>query len=356
MIPIAFRIVDFKSIRDSHVCSLSADRITVLAGQNESGKTSVLSALRDFDLIQGESPQTQEYQPEGRWEVSPRVSVKFSVDITELRSWLNKDKQKIPEEALSMIARDGYIWITRDLTSGHFNLEPDLALFWPVPEIQTDTEYNSTEEQATPHENTFLNSTEFPDYLQVYWPSFVYFDSFEDRLPRQVSLSDLVNSDKNRSPLQPVHDFVALSGLDLAKLQAISSQDKTLGNYLDHCSANITGDFLSYWKTKAGQSTEIDLRVKHHRDASGELNLAFYVRDQVDQYPEQRSKGFLWFLSFYLRLAAAHKRTSTNERLLLIDEPGSYLHARAQQDVLKLLQERLIKRDRIIYSTHSQYH
>jgi hypothetical protein len=44
--PLAFRIYDFKSISDSGLCTFSQDGITVLAGQNESGKTSILTALR----------------------------------------------------------------------------------------------------------------------------------------------------------------------------------------------------------------------------------------------------------------------------------------------------------------------
>jgi hypothetical protein len=35
--------------------------------------------------------------------------------------------------------------------------------------------------------------------------------------------------------------------------------------------------------------------------------------------------------------------------MLLIDEPGTYLHARAQQDVLHLLEDRLSRKDQIVY-------
>jgi hypothetical protein len=59
----------------------------------------------------------------------------------------------------------------------------------------------------------------------------------------------------------------------------------------------------------------VDLRVQHLRDTAGTLKLAFYVRDKTDQYPEQRSKGFLWFLSFYLKLAAAQKRYPERRRI-----------------------------------------
>jgi len=55
-------------------------------------------------------------------------------------------------------------------------------------------------------------------------------------------------------------------------------------------------------------------------------------------------------LSFFLRLTAERK---TNN-LILIDEPGLYLHATAQQNVLGLLED-LSDTNQIIFSTHSPY-
>lgn len=45
---IKFRIKNYKSIVDSGDCYFS-DKLTILAGKNESGKTSILEALEDFD-------------------------------------------------------------------------------------------------------------------------------------------------------------------------------------------------------------------------------------------------------------------------------------------------------------------
>ncbi len=44
----SFQIKNYRSIVDSGKCLLSPDYITALIGQNESGKTSVLEALRSF--------------------------------------------------------------------------------------------------------------------------------------------------------------------------------------------------------------------------------------------------------------------------------------------------------------------
>ena len=43
----SFRVKNYKSIKDSGICYTQPD-ITILAGKNESGKTALLQALRDF--------------------------------------------------------------------------------------------------------------------------------------------------------------------------------------------------------------------------------------------------------------------------------------------------------------------
>ena len=48
----SFRVANYKSIEGSGACYLS-DRITILAGKNEAGKSSLLEALCDFN---GERP------------------------------------------------------------------------------------------------------------------------------------------------------------------------------------------------------------------------------------------------------------------------------------------------------------
>ena len=45
----SFQIKNYKSIQDSGVIQLDNGRVAVLAGQNESGKSSVLEALNAFE-------------------------------------------------------------------------------------------------------------------------------------------------------------------------------------------------------------------------------------------------------------------------------------------------------------------
>ncbi|MEU6323698.1 AAA family ATPase [Streptomyces sp. NPDC047009] len=66
-----------------------------------------------------------------------------------------------------------------------------------------------------------------------------------------------------------------------------------------------------------------------------------------------RSKGFIWFFSF---LAAFSEYTDgTRRRIILLDEPGLNLHAKAQGDLLRYVEERLAPHHQVLYSTHSLF-
>lgn len=358
MIPVAFRIRDFRSIKDSGVCSLSGDHITVLAGQNESGKTAVLQALKDFDVPNGSAPASIDYVPEGRFDAEPVVSVKFEIDPSDIRSFLDDHNFAIPEEVHRYLEPRRDLWIHRHLQSAIFRFDGELEGLWPeelrTPSLNESEEEEFEEEEEEEHElaeTRMLRPSEFADMLRLYWPLFVYFDSFENILPREVDLSAL----KEGTAPQAVMDFLSLSGFDSTRLVALGNDQKAIGNYLRNCGALVSGDFLTYWKQRTYGESKVELRVQYIRDPKGNPKLAFFVHDQVDQYPQQRSRGFLWFLSFYLRLAAEAKKELVAGQLLLIDEPGTYLHARAQRDVLHLFEDRLSSGHDIIYSTHSPF-
>lgn len=66
----------------------------------------------------------------------------------------------------------------------------------------------------------------------------------------------------------------------------------------------------------------------------------------------ERSKGFIWFSSF---LAAFSEYASEDRRVILLDEPGLNLHAKAQNDLLRFIDERLAPKHQVVYSTHSLF-
>lgn len=67
----------------------------------------------------------------------------------------------------------------------------------------------------------------------------------------------------------------------------------------------------------------------------------------------ERSRGFVWFFSF---LAWFSQQERQNESLiLLLDEPGLFLHAKAQEDLLGFMEMELQPNHQVIYTTHSPF-
>jgi ABC-type lipoprotein export system ATPase subunit len=82
-------------------------------------------------------------------------------------------------------------------------------------------------------------------------------------------------------------------------------------------------------------------------------NLQFFIEEDEYFYPpNMRSKGKQWHLAFYIRVSARAKEDVPN--IILIDEPGLFLHAKAQEDILRKLEDSA-KDAPIVFSTHSPY-
>ena len=89
-------------------------------------------------------------------------------------------------------------------------------------------------------------------------------------------------------------------------------------------------------------------------------NLSIYIKDRrnaesfLTRKPfESESHGFLWFFSFLM--IQKHFYTDNNAVILLLDEPGLSLHAKAQKDLLQFFEGELASRHQVIYTTHSPF-
>ena len=391
MIPLSFRIKNYKSIVDTGTCYLASD-LTILAGKNESGKTAILEALRDF----GTGEIDADALPLGNDE-QPEIIVSFALDdrdYNELAEGLPSEVghagvlKRISEHveargSLRLVFDSDGTGLDEDLTQGldQFSLAdwfagtlddllerlPDvITASIPTRSIQTAEDltqikvWSSQIQQQVPaiepsdaaqlqaiaealserisQEDAGNSLSEIvTNRLLELVPKFVFFSDFKNLLPESVPVAEAHNS-------QPVVDFARIAGLDLEKLVGIeSTQRRTI--LLSRISASITGDFGSSWRQE-----DVVLEANENRP-----DLCFYVTESgstIKQTAGQRSQGFQWFLSFFLRL-----RASDAERaVVLIDEPGLYLHAKAQNDLLQVL-EQLHKKDghSIIFSTHSPY-
>ncbi|MDI6715801.1 MAG: AAA family ATPase, partial [Actinomycetota bacterium] len=92
-----FRVRNYKSIKDTGDCWLASD-LTILAGKNESGKTAILEALRDFDTsIESISDSAWPLDDIGR----PEVELCFEISepiLNEIESALGIDLGKTTKD------------------------------------------------------------------------------------------------------------------------------------------------------------------------------------------------------------------------------------------------------------------
>ena len=105
----------------------------------------------------------------------------------------------------------------------------------------------------------------------------------------------------------------------------------------------LTGDWVELW---TGDEHRLEF------DIDGEY-LVLQVSDSHSPFPipfEERSKGFQWFLSFYLTFLV-ESRKAHKDAILLLDEPGLHLHPSLQARLVKFL-ERISETNQILYSTH----
>jgi predicted ATP-dependent endonuclease of OLD family len=73
-----------------------------------------------------------------------------------------------------------------------------------------------------------------------------------------------------------------------------------------------------------------------------------------EQYIEQRSQGFRYFLTFFIRLLANSGDGALSNQMILLDDPGLHLHPDRKSDLLDAM-ENLAENNQIIYTTHSPY-
>ena len=170
-------------------------------------------------------------------------------------------------------------------------------------------------------------------------PSFIYFTDV-DLLQDSVPLSGFLG---NRQQYRTLDNLLMLAKLDVDKLGQASTHTRRFET--EKASTEITGLVNDFWKQ---QKVIVTIGI----DAD---NLSIFVRDDIGAFdpPSRRSKGFQWFLSFYVNFTAGSKNELRNT-VLLLDDPGVFLHPLGQEDLKKTL-EQLSASNQLVLVTHSPF-
>ena len=199
--------------------------------------------------------------------------------------------------------------------------------------------------------NTYLNSRV---------PKFLYFDEYY-QMEGQVNIQELKQRQANESLTEsdrPMLGLIELARLNVDQLlSARNTQD--LVSKLEGASNHLSEQILKFWSQNKHIQIRFDLRPGLSEDPEGMrggMNLwgsVYDTKHRVTIPLGTRSRGFVWFFSFLAWFSQQRKRNVP--LILLLDEPGLFLHASAQNDLLRYIEQELKPHHQVIYTTHSPF-
>lgn len=186
-------------------------------------------------------------------------------------------------------------------------------------------------------------------------PKLWYFSDYFS-LPCRINLSDFAAGKPTGSLSSEEYKIAKalfeLSGLQISDIQS-ESNFEAFKAQLEATSNSITDEMFEYWTTN--QNLEIRFEIEHAANNVRYLNIRIYnSKHRVTLPLKNRSKGFLWFFSFLVWFSKI-QGNKNSKYILLLDEPGLSLHASAQNDLLRFIDEKLAPEYQVIYTTHSPF-
>ncbi len=398
---IEVRVQKFRNIIDSEPVSIQPD-VTCLVGKNESGKTAFLDALYRLrpkrqnstfsvcdqypawlekrDRLNGEDLEKMQpisacFEVEDRdvevlqstfgWDVLSSRRVCLAKAYNGALSWaMETDEAAFVRHVLGVVqlpqgaeVRVGHLQTIRGLWDFIGQLKAGSARSGERvmgQEVGDDLEAYLKEALGDGDLAQAVGRS-----LEPLVPTFMYFSEFS-RLPYSVEIHRVLTADP------ATLEDGELTARSLLRLAAASDDYLAAPNYerrrreLENVANALTDDVLTYWSQNRELRVQPDITQRTESTPEGTLTVLdeFKIRiwDQrhLLSLPfDQHSSGFRWFFSF---LAAFSEYEHTAEPLvILLDEPALGLHARAQRDFLRFIDERLSPRCQVIYTTHSPF-
>ena len=388
------RVTDYKSIDDSGW--VNTDDVTCLVGKNESGKTAFLQALKrlipvaevdgDFDLKDYPRKGYVRYKrahkdrpavvARAEFELSPQEIEKIEAAFGEgvlkspmviaCKDYANQRSWEVEVDEQAVIRR---IVAEAELPIDVRQHVVDGAVTWEELVSRLEklaSKPSSVQALLTGHPGDVVADVErkiIDDYLEKLMPSFVYFDDYSTMRGR-ISIEDLKRRREANGYLDDADrtflSLLSLTGMELEDLEHQTNYEH-LKAELESASIGISDEIFEFWNQNKQLRVEFDLSVANPNDPpplnSGTiLHVRIWNnRHRVSVPFDERSKGFVWFFSFLAYFSKLEEEHEDTNLVLLLDEPGLNLHAMAQKDFLRFIDERLAPKHQVLYTTHSPF-
>ncbi len=384
----------YKSYTTEQEVQLESD-VTTLVGKNESGKTAFLESLAKFNYFtDDEDFKFDEVQDYPRSELKKHqrsgddqkvIICTFQLDkdtIDEINDDLGEGVLTVDSFTVATKYETGRAWYHFNSNEKKYleNLQGQLGFCDETKEkllsfknIKAAASQDAGEDEELAsvinHLNTEITSHAgkwepvidgyiVNEYLNPRLPRFWYFDEYHE-LPSRVSIdsirSNTTTGELTKQQLDTAKALFELAVIDIDELANASSFESFIAE-LEATSNEITDQIFKYWSTNG--NLEIDFKIDpiHRQNQQPEKILDIRVkntRHRITLPLKNRSKGFNWFFSFIVWFSKIQDEKDKNF-ILLLDEPGLNLHASAQADLLRFIND-LSEDYQIVYTTHSPF-
>ena len=379
----------YRSISEPTEFDVEPD-VTALVGKNESGKTAVLQSLYKSNPVDRAKFDPDLDYPSHK---TPELRKKKCVRVTELTYELDDDDIAAVEAILYPEVLDNKrVTVTTgfgfDREKWSLQVDKEKVLNHLLDELdlpttdKTKVKNSSTVndlvaalrslESTTPTATATLEKIESwrdnnpalaaIDVLHKRRPKFVYFGDY-DVMPGKVSIPRLISHRDSGTLERAEEALLALLSMAEVELEDFSSPDshEHLIRQMENASNAISDEVFKYWSQNKELQVKLQVIATAESGAEPPLDQApllqirvKYQRHRVTVPFDERSRGFVWFFSF-LAYFSKLEEESTQPLILLLDEPGLSLHATAQHDLLRFINERLAPHHQVIFTTHSPF-
>ncbi len=335
-------ISGFRSFKQAETLRVE-DRVTVLIGANDHGKTNVLAAIELLNDDKVFSDDDENWDATG----DTRVAIEWHFE-----------------------AGDNELRLLDELSTPSEGGAKDAAL-----------EVDETEDNQDGPDAIFSNPTAPASFPVNTENSIVYVRDLPADQVRVLSLPQGAPSSAEKkilelrprielfSPPSPnIKDQVSLSGLETAEFEFMQGIFRLAGIWDDRASIFVQNDRTSKILDEASERlTRIlndkwnqgrDLRWKLEHTGTNGDHIVIMIKDPAisDRYtrPSLRSSGFKTYFLLSMIIFARTENRKQHGHIYLFDEPGTYLHPHAQLDLQRSF-EAISARTQLVYTTHSLF-